>query len=386
MLYWVDWKFKPLLFLIDFIGYTVFFPFSFFRRQIAPARIKKILVIRLDNIGDILVTTPALRALRKRFPNAKIDVLVRPQLKELLQGNLNINKILCLDIPWLHKGGAVNLLDSIKFFFGNHPTIKQLKQERYDLAIEFHTDPRNIFLLWKINATHRIGHAVRGLGFLLTKIVPFAYDTHIIDRHLSIPYALGAEKESQTLDLAIPAKVTQKVKELLVKTNVVSDFVCLNPGTGRVNKFWVNEYWALLADKLIEKYDLQVVFTGGKEDTKDFDEIFKNVKCREKVVSFVGKTSLMECAAVIKQSKLCISTDSGPMHLAKAVGTPVIGLFGPIPPEQWGYKDETSDYVVKKIECSFCDKPDCIRTVDRYLCMRLITVNDVLKKAERFLQ
>ncbi len=379
MRYKVKKVYVPLIFIIDFIGHAIFFPFRLFKKRMQINKIKKILIIRLDNIGDILVTTPSIRALREKFKEARIDILVKSYTKDLVKNNPYIDNVIVFDSPWLHRKAKLNPFGSLKFFLKNE-LIKRLRSEKYDLALEFHTDPRNILLMFLIKARYRLGHAVRGLGFLLTHAVPYKENAHIVDKHAAIVECLGCSVKDKKTDLFIDAGTAIKMKKAAGKTG--NKIICLNPGTGRLNKYWFNERWAKLADYLVERYDLDIAFTGDKNDLKDIDEIMGFMKNRKRCNVFAGKLSLLETSALIKNSRLMVSTDSGPLHLAKAVGTPVVGLYGPVNPVEWGYKDKKSAYVSGFNKCTCKYLPDCIRKTDRYLCMKSISVQDILKAVE----
>ncbi len=374
----------PLLLLIDFVGYLFFGWQRFFSKKINPDDIKKILIIRLDNIGDVVVTTPSLRALRKRFSKARIDILIKGSTKELLDNNSNIDKVIVFDPPWHKASGALNLLDSINFFLTNNKLIKKLRSQKYDLAIEFHTDPRNILLMYLINAKRRIGHSTRGFGFLLTNIVSFNDNQHIIKRHLDISKYLGCNVSNTSTEIFTSKRVEINIKDIFLKEHISGKIVCLNPGTGRINKYWPNKNWSILADKIIEKYNATILFTGSKDDLKNLKEITNHMKFKQFKI-FAGKLNIIETAALIKRCNLFISTDTGPMHIAKAVGIPLIGLFGPVNPEHWGYKDEKSSYVSGFDNCSCKYISDCIRKTDKYKCMKNISIRQVLSKVSEFL-
>jgi ADP-heptose:LPS heptosyltransferase len=335
IMYQTKFIFKPFLILIDIIGYVFFFWLKF-RRVPEP---KKILCIRIDHIGDVLLTTPAFRALRKKYPKARIDVLVRSFSKEILDGNKNINKILTFDFPWLGlHGKKASWKETISF-------IKHLRKEKYDIAVDFHADPRNILLAAKA-ARYRVGYGIRGFGFLLNKVVPYKTARHQIQHNLDIVRALGANA-SQEMDFIIPASAKNKAKSLL-KPAGNAKLVGITPATGRKPKYWLNERWAEVADKLIEKYRVKVVLTGGKGDAKDIEEIISNMVHKENIINLSGKTSLKELGAVIRQCKLFLSPDTGPAHIARALNVPLLELFGPENPKQWGYNEPKFRHIKRK--------------------------------------
>lgn len=365
------------LFAIDLLGGIITFPIRN-KKSIDHSQIKKILLIRLDYIGDVLVTTPAIRGLRKKYPQAHIDVVMRPSTCQLLRSNPAVHSTIPFDPPWLKHMGGIKLFDTLRTFWDN-ATIRRLKEEQYDLVIEFHTDPRNILLSWMIGGRYRVGHADRGLGFLLTHPVPFEDSGHIISRTHRLVGYLGCGEELATLDLYLSpddeSEGQRVMKEHWLRKR---EFICLNPGTGRINKHWQIPSWADLADQIVDKYGVTVAFTGSSEDLPEIYQIMGLMRNGKRAVVLAGKTSLCGLAELYRHARAVVCTDTGPMHIAKSVGAKLVALFGPVNPLMWGYTDGSSRVVVKKQTCSFCDRPDCIRKSQRYLCMTEISPKDVM--------
>ncbi len=358
-LYQVNWKYKPILFIIDIIGYVIFFPYRIFKSKINENEIKKILVIRIDEIGDVLLTTPVFRALRRRFPKAEINVLIKKETKELLENNPNVDSLLICEQPWLKK--PINLF----YYFS---LIKQLRKEKFDLAIELHPDARNIFLGF-ISARCVIGHTFRGLGVLLDKVTKSnPNNEHIIQLNLDVARLVRANA-SDELEVYYSKENAQNAKKLVRKLG--KKIVCINPGTGRESKLWLNERWARLADVLIEKYNVQVIFTGSKEEEGLIKDIQLQMRNKKQTINLAGKTSLLDLAALLKKCRLLIASDSGTLHIAKALEVPLIGLYGAVNPMIWGYNDKNARSVCKAKEF----KENKGRAM-----MELIQIEDVLKE------
>lgn len=355
--------YKPFLFLIDLVGYILFFWVKF--KKFDEKKIKRILIIRLDHIGDVLLTIPTFRALRNKFPNAKMDVLVRPFTKELLIGNKDINKIIALNPPWFARE-KTNISNLFGFIKNNY--------RKYNLVIELHADPRNIILASLIGK-YRIGFGIRGFGFLLNKVVHYDKKIkHQIERNLDVVRAIGADTKNKELELNLSKKELNFANEMFKKYNI-KEAVCINPGTGRIHKYWFNDRWAEVADELIKKYNFNIILTGNKNDIKDCKEIHNLSKNKEKIINLCGKTNLRQLVAIIKKCKLFLGPDTGPMHIARAVKTPLVGLFGPVDPREWGYDED--EY--KSLNKTICLKSGIINCE----CMKRITVEDVLKEVKK---
>ncbi|MEM4247193.1 MAG: glycosyltransferase family 9 protein [Candidatus Woesearchaeota archaeon] len=350
--------FKPFIALIDTLGYAVFW----WRRLKRMPEPKKILCIRIDHIGDVLLTTPAFRALRKRFPNARIDVLIRSFSKGILKGNKNIDRIIEFDALWLGLYGRRATAEETR------KKINELATERYDIVIDFHADPRNILLARRVGK-YTVGYGVRGFGFLHNKVVRYPCNTHQIQRNLALVRALGADS-SPNLELHI-SDTAKRNAQLLLKKAGRHKLVCITPASGRKEKYWLNERWANVADSLIERYDVFIVLTGRKTDAVDVSEIISAMKHKKKVINLVGKTSLQDLCAVIKRCAFFVGPDTGPAHIARAFNVPLLELFGPEDPNRWGYSEEKYRNVWKR-RMSDITVDDVVNEIARMKVLRAI--------------
>ncbi len=333
-MYEVNFIYKPLLFIIDIIGYALFWwiKFKSFKEP------KKILCIRAENIGDVVLATPTFRALKQKFPDAEVDVLVRSLNKNTLEGNKNVDGIVVFDLPWLGlQGKKSSWWQTLSF-------IRRLRKEKYDLVIDFHGDPRNILLAFLIGK-YRIGFGIRGFGFLLDKIASFNGKQHQIQINLDLVRVLGADS-NDALDFIISKKDMDHANGLLQDMNK-KNFIVISPSAGRKDKLWISENWSRLCNILIDKYDHHIVFTGGINDLNLINEIIKKANNKDRVVNLAGKTSITQLGAVIKNSKLLICPDSGPAHIARALNTTLIVLFSKEDPKRWGYDEKNFKYVRK---------------------------------------
>ncbi len=327
--------FKPFLAAIDTVGYTGFW-WRKLRRMPEP---KKILCIRIDHIGDVLLTTPAFRALRKRFPKARIDVLVRSFSEGILTGNRNIDRVIAFDAPWLGlHGRRATAAETRK-------KADELAKEKYDIVIDFHADPRNILLARKLGK-YTVGYGIRGFGFMHNKVVQYPQQAHQIQRNLALVRALGADS-SPDMDLPVSGAAARKAQALLKKAGR-RKIVCITPASGRKEKYWLNERWAAVADALVEKYGARIALTGGKGDLGDIDAIISAMQRKDAVINLAGKTSLQELCAVIRRCALFVGPDTGPAHIARALKVPLLALFGPENPRRWGYSEGNYRSIWKK--------------------------------------
>ncbi|MEM2916058.1 MAG: glycosyltransferase family 9 protein [Candidatus Woesearchaeota archaeon] len=324
MMYKTNILLQPFLLLVDIIGYFFFFWLKFMKL----GEPKRILLIRLEHIGDVLMTTPTFRALRKRFPKAQIDVLVRDFAAPVVQKNKNISNVIVWNAPWLSRLGRREPWASVQ------QMIRKLRKNKYDVAIDFHGDPRNILFASRI-ARYRIGFGCRGFGFLLNKVVPYG-KKHMIDRNLSLAKALGADTSDRRMELQLSPADERFAKSAL---KGITRPVCISIGSGKKEKNWLEERWAEVADSLIEKYNATIILTGGKGDAEIVNSLQNRIQHKEKVLNLCGKTSLFQLAAVIKYCKLLLSPDSGPVHIARTMNTPLLELCFLDDPKEWGYNE-----------------------------------------------
>ncbi len=368
----------PFVLLFDVIGYFLFSIPRLFTQHLKNEKVRKILVLQLTHIGDIVVTTPVFKALKKQYPDAEIVALVRPLTKNLLENNPHVDRILTLEAPWFNRSEGASWMDTIKF-------ARMLSKEKFSIALEFHGDPRDNLLLWLIGAKQRVGYGARGGGFFLTKIVPYhRVVKHITGRYIDVLQAVGIDPESRQTDLFPDFEdkraVTKARQKLGLKPR--DKIIVIHPGSGRPNKFWPNERFAKVADKLAAKRGVKVVLSGGPGES----ELIKSITARMEHEAFVlSPLTLRQLAEFLKGAKLLISTDTGPMHMARAMGTPTVSLFGPVDPREWGYNDKKSIAIFHKLPCSPCELYDC-PIPDKYACLKKIKVSEVLKVAEKMLK
>lgn len=366
----MHYEVKPIyaffLFVIDLVGSVFFFWTKFFRLPQSP---KKILVIRLDHAGDMLITTPVFRALKTRFPGSELCVLCRPFVKELIETNKYVDNIFALEVPWFNRAASCGWLKTIIFLLN-------LRKQNFDITIELHADPRNIFAAFLVGG-YRAGYAVRGFGFLLNKIVHFSAQKHIIEKNIDVVRAVGADT-NDSLDLFLTAS-DKKSTDLLLTRNSIKKFILVHPVPGRVEKQWSAVLWAELCEKLIAKYKLPIIISGAGKETGVAQDIISRLSgsAKKHVVDFCGQINgLRVLGALCAKSQFIISTDTVVVHIARALNKKCVALYGPTDPKIWGYEDKfsTSVYKILSDSCS----ADCRKESHRLQMMNEISVDDVL--------
>jgi len=333
-----------------------------------PARI---LVLRLERIGDLLMTLPALAELRAAFPAATVDLVVG-SWNEPLAGLLNIvDSVQTLDAPWLARGhpngGYLELVRRARSW----------RADRYDLALNFEGDIRSNLLVALSGAPRRAGFGIKGGGAFLTERGSYDRGAHVavnagrlVDTVLARPSTSVAPGDQPILD---PSESARRVADELLE-HAREPLIGVHASGGRAIKQWDPARFADAARQLVAARGGTVVLTGSREDRAIVDEVKSHITGDTPVIDLTGATDLMALAAVLERLSLFITGDTGPMHLAAAVGTPIVAIFGPSDPVNYGpWMTPTRARVVRvDIWCSPCNQirrpptrcvghmPDCL--------------------------
>lgn len=281
--------------------------------QINKKAIKNILVVRNDRFGEFLLNIPALRALKETFINTKLIALIDPYTRELAQSMLFIDEI----IAW--GRGKYSLLAKLRL-------IKLLSRKNIDMAVMLNPSKDFNIITRLAGIPIRVGYD-RKWGFLLThkiKDKKHLGEKHEIEYNLELVSLVGAKTEDKTLSISIDENI---INDLLQDTGIrdYDNLIAVHPWTSDPVKQWPLEYFYRLAQRLIRELNLSVLIIGGKEEL-DKDLYFRK-NLGDNLINMTGRTTLKQLAALLKKCRLLISGDSGPVHLACAVNTPVITIF-----------------------------------------------------------
>ena len=337
----------------------------------------RILIVNVNWIGDVLFSTPAIRALRKHFPEAHIACMVVPRCKEVLELNPHLNELIIYD----EKGENKGLMGKLKI-------ISNLKARRFDCVFLFHRSLTRTLMVALSGIKERAGIDNPKRGFLLTKkIKPQPSDIHKVEQFLNIVRTMVDGDDGKSMELFIGKEDEASAREFLKSMGMGENdrFFILNPGGNWDLKRWPAENFAGLGDRLHEKYKLPIVITGAEKDVELGKKISDLMKYKPIIAA--GKTTLRQLAAIMKRASLVVSNDSGPMHIAVSQGAKTIALFGPTDPKVTGPYGEGIYTVLQKSS----GKPDCkipcynLRC-EEALCMKAVTVEDVMQEAERLLK
>jgi heptosyltransferase-3 len=332
---------------------------------------QKILIIQLRRIGDVLMCTPALRALRKNFPQSHISFLVERESSDLLTLNPQLDEVIVLE-----KEKYKNPLYSLR-------KIWQIRKKRYDLVIDFLGNPRSAYFSFFSGAGRRIGYDLPGRRLLYNEIVRKNRQPKYSAVHkMEALKALGIEDPDVRLEFFISEEDELFSRRFFTESGIDRNKlnISISPTSRRHFRRWPLERFALLADWLVSRLGANVILVWGPGEAGVVEKI-KSLMIQKPVIS--PKTeNLFQLGAILKSCDLHIGNDNGTKHIAVAVGKPTITIYGPQDPISWSYPDFSRHrYLKKDVDCPDCDKIK--HRCTQLDCLEQIGVKDV---QEVFLQ
>jgi heptosyltransferase II len=374
----MKYAFKSVLYklvfsLIDSCGYCVFFLARFGRRKL-PAEVKKILVIRLDHLGDVLYSTCVPANLKKKYGQAKVDFLAAARSKDLLLNNPYIDNLILYDAPWFNrkKKGLFSLKDFLKL-------AKELRNNNYDLGIDLRGDFRHILLMALSGIKFRVGYGITGGAFLLHRHPEYRRGVPALEHNLDLLKAMGMDADEKRPAVYPDASDNEQFRQLLEENGIAGgdSVIVIHSYAGSQAKNWIGERFSQLISMVYKKYNSRIILVGSAEDAQKNRRIISESNIA--ALDFAGKISMRVLFLLLKRANLFIGVDSAPAHMAAAAGTPVVVLYsGTNDAREWAPLGEKVAVITKGVDCSGCEKEEC----GRNLCMNLISVEDVMQKVE----
>lgn len=333
------------------------------------ADIKKILVVRLDRLGDIILSIPALRALRNEFPLAKISLLVYDNLCELNELSKYSDEII-----GFRRGNILSIINKIR-------------KKKFDLAIDFLTraDNMSAIILGATRAKKKLGFNVgmRRL-FLNIKFSPDNIDLYEVDRLFELLKKLDIKTSDRRLELSFGIKDEEFVGSWLIKNNVKTNdiLIGISPFAGDMVKMWPIEKFAELIKLIVNKYPVKVILTGSGNEAERIKGAFKDVLSKN-VISSAGEMSLNSLVALINKFNILISGNTGPMHIAMAQNVPLLLINGYSSLKRWGAHKDNNVIIKKDYPCVPCESKGGKCIYKDYRCMSEISIDEVFLGFEK---
>ncbi len=352
---------------------------------------KKILIINTFGIGDVLFTTPLISNLKAAYPDAYIGYLCNRRTSPLLEHNPQVNRI------FIYARDELNLIykrSKWQYWKVFGAFVQGIKDEHFDIVLDVSLSGFTAFLTWRIGIPYRVGFDYKRRGFFLNKKIPFKgyEDKHVVEYYLDLLREIGVPVAHRALELSVVKEDTDWASGFL-KENGVSGrgpVIGLVPGGGEswgkeaVYKRWPAEYFAKLADKLIEKSNAQIILMGGPAESQLCQEIVS--KMRHPCLSACGKTSLSQFAALTRQCSLIVANDGGSLHVAVATGSKTVSIFGPVDDVVYGPYPVAGHTVVKKnLACQPCYRRFRRAKCEHIRCLNDLAVEEVFRKVEAVL-
>ena len=336
----------------------------------------RILIIKLKHIGDVLMATPAISALRERFPNAHISMLVMKGTEEMVTANPKIDEVIIFN-RFRENTLTQRIIKEISFAF-------EIRKKKFDLIIEFGFGDREAIYGLISGAKLRIGFDPEGKGFIgreytLTHRISMDNSKHIVDRDMELVNLLGVSNRKRGLELYYLPEDVEFIERILKENEIDEDdiIVLIHPTSRWLFKCWTDDGNAKVADYIERKSSTKVIITSGP-DIREIEKAEKIIGAMEtRPISILGTLTLKQLAALIDRADLFIGIDSAPMHMAAALKTPVIAFFGPSGEHNWGPWGEGHNIIKKDMTCRPCGKAGCNNS-KRSKCLEAITVKDVI--------
>ncbi|MFB2836371.1 glycosyltransferase family 9 protein [Floridanema evergladense] len=349
-----------------------FLPGLLFRLPETPC---KIAIVRASRIGDFVCATPAFRAIRNAFPLAEISLIAMPFLGELVERSPQIDRF--IPFPGF-LGMAEQFFDPRKVvaFF------QEMQAEQFDLAIQMHgsgvySNPFTLMLGAKTTA----GFVRPGdLAGKLDAALPISATQNEVQKVLSLVRFLGIESQGETTEFPLWIEDLDAADMLTI--TATKPLIGLHPGAREATKRWSADKFIAVGKALQKEFGGTIILLGGEEEREIAELIAVNIG--QETLNLAGKTSLPELGAILARSAILITNDSGPAHIAYALSTPTITIFGGTDPQVWGsLNTDIHKFLLHKVSCHPCDRATC--SVG-YLCLEGTTVTQVLETAKTLIQ
>lgn len=351
--------------------FSIFYGLTYFWRRKAFSKdsAQNVLIIALKRVGDTILSIPAFRAIKETLPHSRVTVFANSYTKGILERIPYIDSI----ISYSQKSS----------FFQKSRQMKKLRQQRFDLALDFSCDYtlEGGLLSWLSGAKYRVGYNHFGRGFLFHK--PIQHENkpiHALDEILNIVQAINLETKDRSLRIEASDKAQQTIEKSLRKEGIKEGdmLIGIHPGGYYPTQKWMMEGFAQLADRMVKKHLARIILVGGPSEGDLINQI------KEKMTSspiIFSDQSMPNLLGLIQSLHLLVCNNSGPLHMATALGTPTVSTMGPTLPERWWPQGEEDIVVRKDLSCMPCNEGYC--RLKTHLCMTSLTVDEMMEAVGR---
>jgi len=356
---------------------TIASPLSAFVRRLVPNpphhEPRSILIVQLDHIGDAVLTTPMLRALHEKFPRAAIDVLASGSNQEIFRGSAHVRNVYVSERNWHARGAGKQ-----SYFVEVLRLGRAMRRMHYDLGIDPRGDFFAILVLWLAGIARRVGWDCGGGGFLLSDVAAWNPLRHEVDARRALLEPLGIQSDYRQPELHPSWAAQYSVREMLAtRPEPQPPIAVIHASAGTSAKRWPLEHQAELVERLLSSVACSVILVGDVHDRYLSRRISRR---HRQVIDWTGRLSLMQLAALLDEADLFIGGDSGPAHIAAAMGTPSVVLFsGTNRSECWQPVGPRVKVIRHLTPCSPCHRKHC--HVPGHPCMAEIRPEAVLEAA-----
>jgi lipopolysaccharide heptosyltransferase II len=352
----------------------------------------KILLLRLRLIGDVVFTTPIIRALRRTYPGGHLAYLVEPDAAPVVINNPHLDEVIVAP----RASGARRILSDMAL-------ARRLRRERFDVAIDMHGGPRSAWLAWASGARERIGYDIRGRAWMYTRIVPRARDLRprhsvlnqwdLLDAMPDWPHQ-PADAERDAVEMVLDAAADARMRSRLARAGVAGgeEVIVVHVSAGNPFRRWPEPFFADLVTSLAAQGSLRrIVLSSGPSDRAAAGRIATAARARlgelgDRILD-LGEFDLQELRALVGLSRLFVGGDTGPLHIAASTLTPIVGIYGPTLAARsapWRTPAARTISVEKQdLPCRPCDQRTC--APGDFRCLTTLTPDTVIAAAERAL-